>query len=84
MPLFCVSIFLADRYGNPPNPMLQGNRWYGLFVIVVVVLFGVILTLINRKGAKKIERKENDKKEMQDNDKGAVPNQNDKSNSEDL
>ncbi len=77
-----MCLFLADIYGNPPNPVFRGKPWYGLSFIVIIVLFVVVLAIMNRKAPKEIDQKENERKGMRDNDKRVVPNQNDKPNSD--
>jgi hypothetical protein len=79
---------LADIYGNAPNSALRGHPGYGLFLVVLILVFGIGLAVINRQNPKGANTEEADKKEaeeerLRDRRIKVTTNQNDKSSSED-
>jgi hypothetical protein len=42
-------IHFADIYGNPPNPVLAHNPGYGLFLLILIVVAGLVFWAMGRK-----------------------------------
>jgi hypothetical protein len=39
----------ADIYGNPPNPVLDHNPGYGLFLVLLIVVAGFVFWVMTKK-----------------------------------
>jgi hypothetical protein len=46
---FTQMSFFADKYGNPPNPVLAHNPGYGLFLLILIFVAVLVFWTMGRK-----------------------------------
>jgi hypothetical protein len=83
-----VICFLADIYGNAPNPTLRNSPGYAFFLLVFIIIFGVVLAAMTRNNPRNTAKEEAEKKEaeeerLRDLHIKIAPNPCDKSDSKD-